>query len=91
LRVLWAAAGGQGQAGEKAGAGGAEAGQGQGQGHQQEQDRGRQVAHPGRQLAAAFALGSQRVAVDHHPLDFELAKEMKMTLVRVGGSRWPGV
>lgn len=43
----------------------------------------RQVTHPGRQLAAAFPLGSQRVAVNHHPLDFELAKDIKGTLIRV--------
>lgn len=49
------------------------------------QGRAGRGAHPGRQLAAAFALGSQGVAVNHHPLDFELAKEIKITLIWVGG------
>lgn len=42
------------------------------------QGRTGQVAHPSRQLTAAFALGSQGVAVNHHPLDLELAKEIKI-------------
>lgn len=49
------------------------------------QGSSRQGAHPGRQLAAAFALGSQGVAMNHHPLDFKLAKEIKITLIRVRG------
>lgn len=41
------------------------------------QDSTAQVSHPSRQFAAALALRSQGVAVDHHPLDLELAKEKR--------------
>lgn len=73
MRLPWAAAGRAGQGtgqrvGDRtAGSAGQRAGQG----------RAGLISHPSRQLPAAFALRSQWVAVDHHPLDLELGKEKR--------------